>query len=314
MMTPTTTAIHPLRMGVLIMSAAALLTPFSDALAKILGESHFVSASAIALVRFALQTIFMFPLMLVLGGWQAFRINRPIQNILRGALLAVGSISFFAALRYMALADAIAIFFAQPLLAVILSVVFLREFPDRHRISAVVLGFIGALIVIRPNLMAFGVIALLPLACATCIAVYFLLGRHLSTGNSSLAMHFYTGLGALLTLLAAISISSLFPSVSLSFSIPSNAKVWMLLVLMSFLASVVHLMYIQAYRRAPAGLLAPFNYLEIVSAAAIGIILFGDVPDLLKTIGMLIIVASGLLLACKDKAITQKISENRVQP
>lgn len=80
------------------------------------------------------------------------------------------------------------------------------------------------------------------------------------------------------------------------------------------LASVVHLMYIQAYRRAPAGLLAPFNYLEIVSAAAIGIILFGDVPDFLKTIGMLIIVASGLLLACKDKAITQKISENRVQP
>jgi drug/metabolite transporter (DMT)-like permease len=292
------------------MSVAALLTPLSDALAKTLGENHFVSATAIALVRFALQTIFMFPLMLVLGGWQAFQINRPVLNILRGALLAGGSVSFFAALKYMALADAIAIFFAQPLLAVLLSAVFLREFPNRQSIIAVVLGFVGALIVIQPNIMAFGVIALLPLACATSIAVYFLLGRYLSLGNSSIAMHFYTGIGALITLLIFVLNSLWFSSFPIEISIPSSIEVWMLLLLMSFLASLVHLMYIQAYRRAPASLLAPFNYLEIISAAAIEIIFFRDVPGLPNTIGIIIIVASGLLLAWKDSGIARKNSES----
>lgn len=163
---------------------------------------------------------------------------------------------------------------------------------------------------IQPNIMAFGVIALLPLACATCIAIYFLLGRHLSLGNSSIAMHFYTGIGALLTLLIVVLNSSWFGSFPVQVSIPSNTEVWMLLVLMSFLASIVHLMYIQAYRRAPASLLAPFNYLEIISAAAIGIIYFRDVPSLPNTIGMIIIVASGLLLAWKDNGIARKSSKN----
>lgn len=296
----------PLKLGVAIMCAAALLTPLSDALAKILGDSHQVSAFTIAVIRFGLQTILMIPFMLAFGGRDAFKISRPLWNVLRGVLLAIGSVAFFAALKMMPLADAIAIFFAQPLIVAILAIVVLGEVANAKRIGAVSLGFIGALIVIQPNLMVLGGVALLPLLCAVCIAGYFLLGRYLSPGNSSVAMHFYTGLGALLTLIIFYPFGALTELRDFHFTLPAAGNTWLLLVAMSFLASAVHLMYIQAYRRAPAGLLAPFNYLEIVSAAAVGIGIFGEFPDFGKALGMCIIIASGLLLAWTDNEIKAK--------
>lgn len=283
------------------MCAAALLTPVSDAIVKVLGETHQVPAMTIATVRFTLQTALMLPFMLVVGGAGAFRIKKPVLNLLRGSLLAIGSVSFFAALKLMALADAIAIFFAQPVFASLLSFVFLGEAPNVKRIFAVSLGFVGALFVIRPNLLEIGVVALLPLVCAICIAIYFLLGRYLSAGNSSVTMHFYTGLGALVTLVSFWPFATMTGVREFGFLLPSDGQIWLLLATMSFLASLVHLMYIQAYRRAPAGLLAPFNYLEIVSAVAIGIGVFGDLPDFWKTVGMGIIMSSGVLLVWTDR-------------
>jgi len=291
--------------GVALMTAGALLTPVPDALAKILGEDFGMPAAEIALARFILQTFTVLPFLLAFGGWAALQVQNLGLNLLRGVLMAVGSIAFFAALKAMPLADAIAIFFVQPTIVTLLSVVFLKEALDLRRIAAVLVGFGGALLVIRPNVAALGFVAILPLICALFFAIYLVLGRHLSAMNSSLAVHFYTGLGGMVSLTVILAIGSVTGVAEFQMIAPIGSSVWGLLAVMSVFASLIHLMYIRAYGLAPAGLLAPFSYFEIVSAAALGLLLFGDFPDPAKGLGMAIIIASGLALVWADRATTR---------
>lgn len=299
------------RSGVALMTAAALLTPIPDALAKILGGEYGVPVAEIALARFIFQTLTVLPLLLAFGGWVALRVRNPGLNLLRGVLLAVASLAFFAALKAMPLADAIAVFFVQPMIVMLLSVVFLREAPDLRRVLTVLAGFGGALLVIRPNFVALGLVATLPLICALLFAIYLVLGRHLSAVNSSLGMHFYTGLGGMVSLGVFLAIGALMDITDFHLTTPVGSSVWTLLMVMSLFASLIHLMYIQAYRLAPAGLLAPFSYFEIVSAAGLGLLLFADFPDPLKGLGMAIIIGSGLTLGWADRAMAQEKSSIR---
>lgn len=287
--------------GVLLVTAGALLTPLPDAIAKVLGETHGIPAGEIALARFAFQSLTILPFLIAWNGWAGLQVQHLGLNLLRGMLMAAGSVAFFAALKAMPLADAIAIFFVQPMIVTILSIVFLKEPVDIRRIAAVLVGFGGALLVIRPNFSALGMVATLPLVCALCFAIYLVLGRHLSRTDSTLAMHFYTGIGGAASLAIVLLLGSNSGIAALHTVAPSGATVWFLLVAMSILASIVHLIYIQAYRLAPAGLLAPFSYFEIVSAAGLGFLMFRDFPDLTKTIGMAIIIASGLALIWVDR-------------
>ncbi|GAB3627934.1 multidrug DMT transporter permease [Pandoraea terrae] len=296
------------RHGVALMTAAALLTPIPDALAKILGENYGVPVAVIALARFIFQMFSVLPLLLAFGGWTVLRVQNLGLHLLRGVLLAAASIFFFAALKAMPLADAIAIFFIQPMTVTILAVVFLQEAPDLRRIAAVLAGFGGALMVIRPNFVMLGPVATLPLICAILFAIYLVLGRHLSKVDSTLAMHFYTGLGGTVSLGAILAIGSLANIMDFHLIKPVDSSVWTLLVVMSLFASLIHLMYIQAYRLAPAGLLAPFSYIEIVSAIGLGLLLFAEFPDPLKGLGMAIIIGSGLSLRWTDRSITQQNS------
>ena len=119
-------------------------------------------------------------------------------------------------------------------------------------------------------------------------------------------MHFYTGLGGMVSLAVILAIGSMTGIAEFQMIAPIGSSVWGLLMVMSVFASLIHLMYIQAYRLAPAGLLAPFSYFEIVSAAALGLLLFGDLPDPLKGLGMAIIIASGLALVWADRATTRE--------
>lgn len=287
--------------GVVWMITAALLTPLPDALAKILGQDYAMSASEIAFARFVFQTITVFPAIIVVNGVAGLRARCLWLNLVRGGLMAVASVAFFVALRLMPLADAIAIFFVQPMIVTVLSILFLREAFDLRRIIAVFCGFAGALLVIQPNVVILGGVALLPLVCALFFAIYLVLGRHLSKVESSLTMHLYTGLGGAFSLLAVLLLGGLSGLAEFDFVLPTGGHIWMLVVVMSLLASLVHLMYIHAYRLAPAGLLAPIGYFEIVSAAILGFLMFGDFPDALKGLGMVIIVASGLWLVWNDR-------------
>ncbi|WP_210168277.1 DMT family transporter [Aureimonas sp. Leaf454] len=291
------------------MVLGSLLVPLLDTAAKLLGEDHAMPAGQIAFARFALQTLMVLPLVILVEGFAGLKCRHPGLNLLRGVLLAGGTICFFIALKAMPLADAVAIFFVEPMIVTLLSVVFLREAIDIRRIVAVVVGFGGALLVIRPNFTALGAVALLPLLCAVFVSIYAVLGRHLSAATSSITMHFYAGIGGLATISVVMIAGAGTALAEFQTVAPSGWPVWGLLLMLGFVATVAHLMFIQAYRLTPATLLAPFGYMEIVSATLFSILFFGDVPDAVKWLGIAVITASGLGLVWVDRAATSSGSQ-----
>ncbi|GGD39051.1 DMT family transporter [Aureimonas glaciei] len=295
-----------IRRGIGLMVLGALLVPGLDAAAKLLGGRHGLPTGEIALLRFVLQCLMVLPFLVVLEGWRSLRIRHVRLNLLRGALLGVASFLFFLALKSMPLADATAIFFVEPMIVTLLSALFLKESVGWRRIAAVLVGFVGALIVIRPNFLALGLVATLPLMTAALVAVYLILSRHLAARTPPLAMHFYAGIGGSLVMLAACLGGMAIGMPEMDLVVPRGTAVWGLLVIMGLFATVGHLLFVQAYRYAPASLLAPFSYFEIVSATILGLALFGDMPDLGKASGIAIIVASGVYIVWRENSLARR--------
>ena len=288
------------RRGLLLMIAGSLMIPLLDALAKVLGDVHGLPAAEIALGRCVIQALVVLPLLLALDGFAALRVQHLGLNILRGALLGLSSYAFFLALKFMPLASATAIFFVEPILITLLSGLVLRERIGRRRIVAVVVGFVGALIVIRPNFASLGWVAGLPLLTAALIAVYSILSRRLSAGSTPLAMHFYAGVGGTAVLFPMI-LGGGIGAPELVVELPRSSLAWGLLMAVGVLAAIGHFLFIKAYRLAPASVLAPFAYLEIISATLLGFAIFGDFPAAMDWLGIAIIVASGASLFLHER-------------
>jgi drug/metabolite transporter (DMT)-like permease len=168
-----------------------------------------------------------------------------------------------------------------------------------RRRLAVAAGFVGALIVIRPSYGVFGPIALLPLAAASLFAVYLLLNRRLARFDTPLTMQFSAGVAGTLTMTLLLPLGAALGEENLTPS-AGDAWAWTLMASIGLLATFGHLMVVQAFRAAPASLLAPFQYLEIVSATILGYALFGDFPDPWKWLGIAIIVASGVYVFWRE--------------
>jgi len=214
---------------------------------------------------------------------------------------------FFTAVKWMPIADAISIFFVEPLILTVISGVFLHEDIGWRRISAVCIGFIGALLIIQPSYSIFGAISLLPLATAVLFAIYLALTQVISRTEDPLTMQTFTGLvgcivlGLTMVFGTTMGIELLTPAWPTSFE-------WLLLAAVGLIATTVHMMIVHAFKRAPASTLAPFQYLEIVGATALGYFIFGDFPDTLKWIGTFIIVASGLFVLWREQQVYSRKS------
>jgi drug/metabolite transporter (DMT)-like permease len=286
--------------GMAVCAAGMLIVPLMDAVAKWLAVMEGVSPGQITLARFAVQAALAVPLAVAAGGIAGLWPKRPLLNLVRGAILATSSLMFFLAVKYMPLADSIAVFFVEPLILTVLSVVFLRETVGWRRISAVIVGFAGALIVIQPSFALFGPVSLLPLGTATLFASYLILNRAAGTRDNAMTMQVAAGVGGSLVILAAIGAgtSAGIENMELRFDYP--ASIWGLLVLMGALGMAGHHLILLAFRIAPASLLAPFQYLEIVSAATAGVVLFGDFPSLSKWAGIAMIVGAGLFVFWRE--------------
>ncbi|MBC8130370.1 MAG: EamA family transporter [Rhizobiaceae bacterium] len=295
-----------IRRGLVLMVTGSFLIPGLDAAAKLLTERHDLSAGEIGLLRFLLQTLMVLPLLLATEGTAGLRIERPLLNLLRGVLLGLATFLFFTALKFMPLADATAIFFIEPMLVTILSVVFLKETVGWRRGVAILVGFAGAMIVIRPNFLALGPVAVLPALTAACVAVYAVLSRSLSKGSSPLAMHFYAGLGGLAALSVACAYGVATGVPDLALTMPEGPEAWVLILTLGVFATVCHLMFIHAYRLAPASLLAPFGYIEIISAVLLGFVLFGEFPDPAKWVGIAVIMGSGIYIAWRENLVVRR--------
>ena len=294
--------------GIAIMIAAAACIPLLDAFGKILVTTYRISAGEVALVRLVLQAGLILPLLLLAGGRAGLSTSHLWLNLLRGALLAFSGVAFFAALEFMPLADASAVFLIQPMIVTLLSGLLLKETIGWRRIAAAAVGFLGALVIVRPSYAVFGVPSLFPVAAAVCAALYMIVTRKVSRGARPLTLLFYSGLGGSVVLFVAMAIAYPFGIPALRFSWPASQEVWQLLLLTGLIGAVGHLLFILAYRLAPASVLAPFGYVEIISAVLLGYLIFAEIPDGPKWFGMAIIVGSGLFIYARERRLARAVA------
>ena len=294
-----------LRQGVFLIVSAMLILPGIDAIAK--GLSSTISAGEVAWIRHVLQTIFLLPFAMRARGLKV----RPHfwSHVARGVLMAAVTVVFFAALSVMPLSDAISVFFVSPLIFTVLSAVFLGEPIGWRRISAVLVGLAGSLLVVRPSYAVFGTTALLPIVAAFLFALYMLLTRKLARGSSvadAVGMQFYVGVFGAIALTPILAIGPFTSIPYLAVAMPQGIE-WALLLLLGAIATLGHVLVALAARRIGAGQIAPFQYVEIVGATTLGFVFFGDFPDPLTWFGVGIIVASGLYVYFRE----QKIAASR---
>jgi S-adenosylmethionine uptake transporter len=285
------------------MFVAVLISPIIDIFSKLAAVT--VPPVEVTAVRFLLQLVFTLPVMLVRRNWGVWTFEHAALHAMRGGTLMLSMICFVTTLQVMEVADAIAIFFVEPIILTILSSVFLKETIGWRRYTACAVGFFGAMLIIQPSFQEVGLIALLPVVTAFCIAVYALLTRVVSHREDAWAMQFQTAIwgmlfSGILLWLGHGSGSPIFDSV-----VPS-LRAGLYLLGVGATAALAGILSVYAYRSAPASTLAPIQYFEIVSATIFGWLIFDDFPNLMKWVGILIIIASGLYIIWRERRFASK--------
>ncbi|MEM8662603.1 MAG: DMT family transporter [Pseudomonadota bacterium] len=286
--------------GMALMVAATFVMPTLDAVAKILGETF--SPGQIALMRFGIQTLVLAIVFLVLGRpifGAAVRKALP-KLALAGMFMAVATLTFFWSLQHLPLANAIVLIFVAPLFLTLYGKLFLGETVGPHRIGAVAVGFVGALIVIRPNFLMFGFAAVLPLIAAAGFAALMATVRSIRFAVDGFSTQLVSGGFAMMFLSAAILIDMPFGVAPLGVMVPP-VEVLPLIALLGALGIIGQAMLTFASRLAEASLIAPFQYLEIVAATFLGYVIFSEFPDRLTWVGAAIILSAGLYTLHRER-------------
>ncbi|MDH3635162.1 MAG: DMT family transporter [Gammaproteobacteria bacterium] len=265
------------------------MLPGIDAIAKWLSGS--VSSGQVTWSRFFFQIILMSPLLLrTRGPWLT---SALVLHAVRGSLIALATLFFFSGLAYLPLADAISIFFIEPLLVTLLSALFFKEAIHWRRITAISFGFVGALIIIRPTFSEVGYAVLYPVAAAFCFSFYIVLTRKLVRHEDPIRLQFFAGIFGCLIMTVALAYGTSQQVTILTAAWPT-AHQWALLGALGLIATVCHLLVVYAYRQASIGILAPFQYVEIIGATVLGLLIFNEFPDAVTWAGVAIIVGSGM--------------------
>jgi drug/metabolite transporter (DMT)-like permease len=222
----------------------------------------------------------------------ALRPRRPKLQFLRALFLPVMTGLNFWALQYLQLAETGSIQFSVPLIIALLAAPMLGERMDRARWAAIVVGFIGVLIIVRPGTQGFHPALLLSLITALLYALFNLLTRQLAAHDSPETTQFWSSIGATLAIM---------PFALASWQTPTAALQWAVLVLIGAAGGLGHYLLALAHRYAPASVLAPFLYQQIVWMMLIGYLVFGDVPDKAVVVGAAIVIASGGYLLYRER-------------
>jgi len=276
--------------GIALMLTAMAVLPFLDAIAKYLGQQG-LPVMQIVWARLFFGAILTMPFALKLAGPKGLVPNMPVVHAVRASFMIAATGFFFAALHYQSIADTLAIFFVQPLIITLLSPWVLGEKVGLRRWVAVVIGFIGTLIIIRPGLQALTPGVPLALGSGTCLAIYLLLTRRISGSAPAMVTTFYT------SLVGAIIMSAI---VLFVWQTPTPAQ-WGFFVLLSAIANGGHYLIIRAYDHAEASLLAPLAYSEMIMATFVGWYFFGDFPDLWTFVGVAILIACAIYISWRER-------------
>lgn len=212
------------------------------------------------------------------------RTAHPWLQLARGGLELGAGLLFYTALHYLPFADVIAIGFVAPFFVTALAAVVLKESVGAGKWVACAFGFLGALIILRPGFEAFEWASLLPVGAALTYSVYSIITRLIGPRESTATMLFYVGI----TGATALAIPLPF------FWVAPAPMEWLGLAVIGLFGAAGHLVIVRAYSIAPASLLQPVRYVEIVGATGLGLVMFGDFPDLWTWVGVAVIITSGV--------------------
>ncbi len=286
---PRTTTPRPL-LGIGFMLAAMAILPFIDVFAKFLGQQG-MPILIVVWARALFGGLMTLPFALKAEGSRAFRPANPMHHLGRAVLLFGATFLFFNALKHLPIADALAIFFVNPLVIVVLSALALRENVGPRRWAAVAVGFIGTLIIIRPGMVEINPGTLFALGAGVALGAYFVMTRAIAGAADAMVLTFQTSAtGAALMTLA---LPFLWHS-------PSPVQ-WVMLASLGVIATLGHFLITKAYEQAEASLLAPLAFTEIIMSVVVGWYYFGDLPDRWTVLGVTVLVASAVYISVRER-------------
>jgi drug/metabolite transporter (DMT)-like permease len=278
--------------AVMLMLGAMAILPVMDSAAKYLGM--FMPVAMCVWARFFFQSVFVAPVVIHKYGPGVLLPKDAGFQIGRSLCLVFANGAFFWGLRFLPLADMLALFFISPILVTALSPFVLGEKVDTKRWLAVLVGFAGVLVIIRPGFEEVNAGTALGILSGVLYAVFVLLTRRIR-GLPVLVTTLYNALPG------AIAVTLLAP---LFWQWPTMDQ-WLLLLAIGIISICAHYMLIMSFERAPASLLAPFAYSEIISGTIVGYYWFGDMPDSWTFAGAAILIASGLFISWHETRRTE---------
>lgn len=236
--------------------------------------------------RYFFHTALTFLFLARSGSFRFLKTKKPLLQLIRALILFLATLTMYIAIRNIPLADADAIANFGPVLVTVFSGIILKETIGFRRIAAVLVGFGGVLLIIRPGFQDFNWYMLMALLTAFLYAGYLILTRLLRLYDDEQTTLFYaTAIGTF--------ILSIFVPV---FWMPPSQKIWIFMVLLGFFGAIGHLLLIKALHRTPASILSPFLYFQLLASIVVSIFIFGDIPTIWMILGTVILVGSGLYL------------------
>tara|TARA_Y100000590_G_scaffold135543_1_gene155039 strand:+ start:1483 stop:2334 length:852 start_codon:yes stop_codon:yes gene_type:complete len=266
------------------------ILPFMDTIAKYLSAD--LSFFQITWARYFFTVFFTLPFMFFFFRKNLTWSSQPKLQTFRGLTLFCANVLFFYSISVISMAKALTLAFVAPLITTALSPIFLSEKVGFKRWSAVVVGFIGSLIVIRPGFIEFNLASVAALGTGFFYGIYLVITRKLHTSDSPLLTLLLTGV------VGAIIGSFVVPLVWVN----PTFNQWSLLALMGIFACLGHFFLILSLKYADASKLAPFGYFEIVTNVMLGYYFFGDFPNYWTWTGLTIIVFSGIYISIRDRS------------
>ncbi len=286
--------IHNALRGILFMVSAMVFLPVKDGMAKILGGAY--PPLQIIWAQFCLVFLVLAPVISVRYG-AGMLWPRPLRlQILRGVFTVWGIGFFYWAVRFIPLASTTSIYFLAPLVVTALSPLVLKERVDVRRWIAVVVGFLGVTLILRPDLHEFNKGYLIAFVGGISIGLFYISNRKLATGPPAVVMLAHSVLiGAVLTSFAV-------PFVW----VPPRSADLPLIAGFVLCALVGQGLLMASFKHAPASTVAPFQYSAIISATLFGLLILGEFPDWLTFLGIAVVVASGVYIAVREGKVKKK--------
>ena len=278
-------------LGICLMTAAMFFNSSKDSIAKLLSDTY--SPISLTFVQLFATTIILLPFVVFRNGIDSIIPNPIIPQVLRSIFLTIGLGFFYWSVNFIHIADATAMVLISPLIVAALSPVILKEPIGPPRTIAVLIGFVGVLIILRPTMDADRLGYLIALGAGVFIAAYYIANRKLSSAAPIIASTFYSSL---------IGVIVLIPIVSLFWTNLNSEDFWFLSGFV-LLATIGQIFMLGAFSLAAASVIAPFVYTQIAWATFLGYLIFNSFPDKWSWIGIVIVVTTGIYIALQEASV-----------